>query len=76
MGQITIYLDDETEQRLRAAAQGEGQPVSRWISQLIQEEMRTEWPTSVRQLAGAWPDLPSAEEIREDQGQDLPREAL
>lgn len=42
MGQITIYLDDETEQ----------------------------------QLAGAWPDLPSAEEIREDQGQDLPREAL
>ncbi|MFB6259558.1 MAG: CopG family transcriptional regulator, partial [Thiohalorhabdaceae bacterium] len=28
MGQITIYLDDATERRLRSAAEGEGLPVS------------------------------------------------
>ena len=76
MGQITIYLDDDTEQRLRSAAEGEGVPVSRWIGRLIREEMRTEWPPSVRKLTGAWPDFPEAEEVREGPGEDMPREAL
>jgi hypothetical protein len=74
MGQITIYLDDETEKRLRSAAEGEGLPVSRWIGQLIQARMRNEWPQSVREMAGAWPDFPKLSEIREPQGDDLPRE--
>lgn len=76
MGQITIYLDDDTERRLRSAAEGEGVPVSRWIGRLIKEEMRTEWPASVRQLAGAWPDFPETEELREGTGEDSPRETL
>ncbi len=76
MGQVTIYLDDETERRLRRAAKDMGVPMSRWISQLIQAEMCTQWPESVRKLAGAWPDFPDTEAIREAQETDIPREAL
>ncbi|EXJ12274.1 hypothetical protein [Imhoffiella purpurea] len=74
MGQITIYLDDETELRLKASAKSKGIPVSRWIAELVRERTATEWPDEVRQLAGAWPDFPDAEALRGGQGQDVRRE--
>ncbi|MGH8690836.1 MAG: CopG family transcriptional regulator [Burkholderiales bacterium] len=64
MGQVTIYLDDKTEDKARAAARAEGVPLSKWVAQRIQRPARGEWPEAVRALAGAWPDLPSAERIR------------
>lgn len=36
----------------------------------------TEWPESVVRAIGSWPDAPTAEEIREGMGQDVPREPL
>ena len=54
MGQVTIYLDDESERRLKSAAAAAGVPVSRWVAALIESKTRTEWPESVRQLVGAW----------------------
>jgi hypothetical protein len=76
MGQVTIYLDDETEKRVRHAAESAGVSVSKWIAQRIQKDARTEWPTSVRELAGAWPDLPSAEQIRRHSTKDVKRGRL
>ena len=54
MGQVTIYLDDEHEHRLRRAAQSAGMPVSRWVANLVEEKTRNEWPESIRAMAGAW----------------------
>lgn len=76
MSQVTIYLDEDTEARMRSAAQSAGIPVSRWISRLIQEHTRTEWPPQVRELAGVWNDFPDAEGLRADSGTDSPREPL
>lgn len=76
MGQITIYLDEESERRLKSAAAAAGMPVSRWVAQLVREKTRTEWPDEVRELAGAWADFPDAEELRRSAGTDLPREPL
>jgi len=76
MGQVTIYLDDETEARLKASAKRKGVPVSRWIADLVRERTATEWPEQVRQLAGAWPDLPDAEALREGQSDDIRRESF
>ena len=76
MGQLTIYLDDETEKRVRDAAGSNGVSVSKWIAQRIQKDARTEWPTSVRELAGAWPDLSSAEQIRRRSARDVKRRRL
>lgn len=76
MGQVTIYLDEETEKTARAAAESEGLSLSRWIAQRIQKAARAEWPVVVRALAGAWPDLPSAEQIRRASRKDVGRGRL
>lgn len=76
MGQVTIYLDDEHERRMRQAAAEAGQPVSRWVAGLIKEEAGTHWPQSVRELAGQWQDFPSLEELRSGQPDDVRRETM
>ena len=73
MGQVTIYLDDENEKRLKAAAKSAGMPVSRWVARLVEEKTRAVWPESVRQLAGAWRDFPDLETIRATKGKDSGR---
>jgi len=76
MGQVTIYLDNETEEQARAAARAEGVSLSRWVTERIQRSPRSEWPATVRALAGAWADLPPAERIRRTRAKDAPRRRL
>ena len=77
MGQVTIYLDDETEGKARSAARAEGLALSRWIAQSIEQRALGEWPEAVRALAGAWRDAPSASQIRKSlKAKDIPRDRL
>ena len=76
MAQLTLYLDDETEARLKETANSAGMSLSRWVANLIREKIASEWPVSVIELAGAWADLPTAEELRRDAPEDLPRETI
>jgi hypothetical protein len=76
MGQVTIYLDPETEKKLHEAAKKNGLSLSKWVANLIREKTATSWPDSVAQLAGDWKNLPSAEELHKSEGEDLPRETL
>lgn len=74
MAQVTIYLDAQTAARLRKAARAAGISQSRWLADLIRHRTATEWPDSVRRLAGAWADMPTAEELRRGVGKDARRE--
>ena len=74
MGQVTIYLDSETEAKMRTVVKSARLSQSKWIANLIEEKIKNDWPESVIQLAGAWKDFPSAEEIRQTQGTDIKRE--
>ena len=76
MGQVTIYLDEKTEEQARAAARAERMSLSRWVAERIQRPGRGEWPASVRALAGAWTDLPAAEKIRKSHAKDIARGRL
>jgi hypothetical protein len=76
MGQVTLYLDAETEARMKEAAKAEGISQSRWLADLIRERTAREWPPSVAALAGAWTDLPTVEELRKGMGEDIPREPI
>ncbi|ABA58004.1 hypothetical protein [Nitrosococcus oceani] len=76
MGQIAIYLDDKTEQPLKSAAAAAKMPVSLWVAALVKDKTRTQWPDSVRELAGAWSDFPEAETLRRETTADVPREPL
>ena len=74
MGQVTIYIDEETEKKMVASAGAEHVSRSKWITDLIREKVAKEWPPSVRELAGTWEDFPSAEELRSEAGEDVTRE--
>ena len=76
MGQVTIYLDRETEALVATAAKTAGVSKSKWIAEAIKEKARTEWPAQVLASFGTWEDFPSLEEIRATYGEDLPREKL
>lgn len=76
MAQVTLYLDEETKRRMRKAARAAGVSQSRWLADLVRRDTAAEWPAEVRELAGAWPDFPEAEEIREAEPSDARREKL
>lgn len=76
MSQVTIYLDEQTDQKLRQAVKQSGLSKSQWITRLIKEKTATEWPEVVREMVGQWQEVPEQEEIRKTEGQDLPRESL
>ena len=76
MGQVTIYLEGEIEKKARAAAHSEGVSLSKWVARRIEHRTRSEWPEHVRKLAGAWPDMPTVEQIRAKYGKDVKRSRL
>jgi len=76
MAQLTLYLDQETVSKMRQAAESEGLSQSQWVARLIRARLETQWPQAVRDLAGAWPELPEADELRRGLGDDTPRESL
>ncbi len=76
MGQVTIYLDDETDKKMRQAVKKSGLSKSQWVARLIKTKTTTEWPDEIRELAGQWTEFPEQEEIRQTEVQDLPRETL
>jgi len=59
MGQISLYLDDETEQLLRSRAKAEGMSQSQWASRVLRAAAARALPTDVLSLAGSWSELPT-----------------
>ena len=76
MSQVTIYLHAETDRRVREAAAAAGVSVSKWIAGLIEKQTASAWPDDVAALAGSWPAMPDAAELRRSLGPELPRELL
>ncbi len=76
MGQVTIYLEEDVEQKMVDAAKSAQISKSKWVSRLIQDKVANEWTSSVIELAGAWENLPTIDEIRKSEGKDANREAL
>jgi hypothetical protein len=76
MAQVTLYLDAETDARMKAAARAAGVSISQWVARLIREQTRSEWPETVRELAGAWPDFPTLRKLRSPKVADSRRERL
>ncbi len=76
MGQVTIYLDSETEKKMEKIVTKRRISKSKWIAGLIKEKTVSTWPETVAALAGAWADFPTVEEIRKKAGQDAARERI
>jgi hypothetical protein len=73
MAQVTLYLDEDTAEKVKKAARQAGLSRSRWLVRLVQERTATEWPQAVKDLAGAWADLEPAKGLRRRTGRDARR---
>ena len=76
MGQVTIYLEKEIEEKMAVAAKAAHLSKSKWIARVIEEKIAKDWPDSITGLAGAWQDFPSLDEIRAGSGKDSKRADL
>jgi hypothetical protein len=76
MGQITLYIDDTTQARLREAAASRAVSQSQFVAELIRRATDDRWPDAALALAGALPDFPDAAALRAGAGTDLPRPEL
>ena len=76
MGQVTIYLEDEIEEKMVKAAKSAHLSKSKWVAKLIQEKVTTEWPRSIVDLAGSWENFPTIDDIRYSPEDDANREQI
>ncbi len=76
MARLNLYLDEDTARKLRAVAKVSGLSQSKWVAKVIRERVSDKWPPQLAALAGAWPDIPEAEDLRQGLGQDSLREPL
>ena len=73
MAQITLYIDDSTQARLRNAALSRAVSQSQFVADLIRRATASEWPPEVLALAGSVADFPLADELRAGQAPDAER---
>lgn len=73
MAQLTLYLDDATQVRLREAAARRQVSQSQFVAELIRQATVDSWPDQVLDLAGAVPDFAAAEALRAAQADDVER---
>ena len=74
MPQVTIYINNSLEEHLKSMANALGISPNELITDILERKFKYKCHPSVKQLAGAWKDFPSLEEIRENSVQDTARE--
>lgn len=74
MAQVTIYIPNDLESQIKAVANSLNISISKFISTVLEQKVKNEWSSNSQKLAGAWNDFPTLQEIRANQGQDVPRE--
>jgi hypothetical protein len=53
MPQLTIYIDEETEKRIKSAAKRVKSSVSSWVKEKLTESLETNWPKDYFSLFGS-----------------------
>ncbi|AFV96662.1 MULTISPECIES: hypothetical protein [unclassified Sulfuricurvum] len=76
MAQMTIYLDNELESKVKQNVAAMGISLSQFVSGLIRKELHEEWSPAIHQLAGAWDDFPDAKSLRDSEAHDCARESF
>jgi hypothetical protein len=73
MAQIVLTLDDAVLEQVLHQAKAENLSFTSWLDKLIKQrvgmlnksnKVNNQWSSDVQELAGAWQDFPSLEDIR------------
>ena len=76
MSQITIYLEDALEEKVRLRAKQQGISVSKWIATAIEAGEKEVWPAHVIASFGTWDDVTDSTSSPIPFAQDAPRVSL
>ena len=76
MAQLTIYLDDDSIQRIEAAAAREKSSVSKWVKTRLVDALDSKWPHGYFELFGSLADGDFSRPAQLDPGLDASRETL
>ena len=76
MSQVTIYINNNLEEKIKKVAQSMNISISKFIANTVEQQLRDEWPDSVKQFSGSWDDFSDAAELRDGNGQDVERESF
>lgn len=77
MAQVTIYIDNNLEEKVKNLAKSTGTSISKFISNILEQKVKTSWDDSVRELSGSWADdIAFDEEIKSYKTADTKREEL
>jgi len=74
MPRLTIYITDDVERQVRRAAKAAKVSISKWVADRVSQSVETSWPPEFLALAGAFPDFPDADDLRNSYSADVPRE--
>ncbi len=74
MAQVTIYMDNQLESKIKELASSTGVSISKFISKILEKKITNSWSDEVKELSGQWNDFSSLEEIRDTKAQDTQRE--
>jgi len=74
MAQITIYISNDLESKVKEIANSLDTSISKYISTVLEKNINNNWNPKVKNLAGSWSDFPTIEEIRNNDAQDAQRE--
>jgi len=77
MAQVTIYLNNKVEAKVKKLVKEMNVSISKYISTVLEQQITNCWNNSIKNLSGVWDDFSSIEEIRaNEQVNDTQREAL
>ncbi len=76
MAQITIYINNDLESKVKEIANSLDTSISKYISTVLEKNISNDWNPKTKELVGSWSDFPTIEEIRHDNTPDIKREAF
>jgi len=71
MAQVTIYMNNELESKIKNIANSLNISISKFIANVLEQKVQNEWHTKTKQLAGSWDEFPTLEEIRETKADNI-----
>jgi len=74
MAQVTIYMDNKLESKVKELASSTGVSISKFISKILEKKITNTWSDEVIELSGKWNDFISVEDIRNTKAKDTQRE--
>jgi len=76
MPQISLYIDEETMQKVEKAARGENLSISKWVGKQLKKSLKANYPADFENLYGSINDESFTEPERLPAKADAPRESF